>query len=171
MSRRTIWTITGVVLGLLLVCVVTVVLLVRPYATGAKAAPLPAFLAGERLLVAFPGRGGDDLYLLRVGDAKGDGLLLAEDVAEAAVTVYTVSEGHAVEAIGGDYGGFVPGKDWLFVWYAADGLSTLGQMNSRSEEHVTALDSKGDWLHGYAPSTGRRRSCTTSTRTRPCSLR
>jgi Tol biopolymer transport system component len=144
-----IWTITWIVLGLLIVCVVAAVLLARPYVTGAKAAPLPAFLAGERMLVAFLGRGGDDLYLLRVDDAKNDGLVLAQDVAEASVSVYAAPAGQPVEAVGGSYGGFVPGKDWLFVWYAAGDVSTLVQMNSRSEEHVTVLDSKGDWLYGY----------------------
>jgi dipeptidyl aminopeptidase/acylaminoacyl peptidase len=147
--KRLVWTITGVVLGLLIVCVVVAVLVARPYVTGARAAPLPDFLAGERMLVAFPGRGGDDLYLLQVDDAKNDGLVLAQDVAEAAVSVYVASGAWGERAIRGSYGGFIPGKDWLLVWYTAGGVSMLGQMNSRSEAHTVALDSKGDRLYGY----------------------
>ena len=147
--KRVVWTITGIVLAVLVICVVAAVLFARPYVTGARAVPLPAFSAGERMLVAFPGRGGDDLYLLRVDDPKNKGLVLAQDVAAASVSVYAAPKGQPVEAVGGSYGGFVPGKDWLFVWYASGGVSTLGQMNSRSEEHAVVLDSKGDWLYGY----------------------
>jgi Tol biopolymer transport system component len=148
-SKKTVWTIIGVVLGLLVVCVVAVVLIGRPYVIGTKAAPLPSFLASERILVAFASRGGDDLYLLRLEEEKGDGLLLAEDVTEAAVAVLSVQDNEVVDVIVGPYGGFVPGRDWLFLWQMTDQVSMFGQMNSRSKEPVDVLDSKGDWLYGY----------------------
>jgi hypothetical protein len=148
-SKKTVWTIVGIVLGLLVACVVAVVLVARPYVVGTKAAPVPAFLAGERILVAFASRGGDDLYLLQLEEEKSEGLLLAEDVTEAAVAVLSVQDNQVVDTIGGPYGGFVPDKDWLFLWQATDEVSTFGQMNSRSEEPLGVLDSKGDWLYGY----------------------
>jgi Tol biopolymer transport system component len=148
-SKKTVWTIIGIVLGLLVACVVAVVLVARPYVIGTKAAPLPSFLAGERILVAFASRGGDDLYLLRLEEEKSEGLLLAEDVTEAMVAVLSVQDNQVVDVIGSPYGGFVPDRDWLVLWHTIEQVSMFGQMNSRSEELVDVLDSKGDWLYGY----------------------
>jgi Tol biopolymer transport system component len=148
-SRKTVWTIVGVILGLSVACVVAVVLFARPYVVGSKAVPIPSLLMGERILVAFASRGGDDLYLLQLDQEKSEGLLLAEDVTEPAVTVRVVQGEQAADPVGGSYGGFVPGRDWLLVWHATEDISALGQMNSRSSEPVDVLDSKGDRLYGY----------------------
>jgi hypothetical protein len=148
-SKKTVWTIVGIVLGLLVACVVVVVLVGRPYVAGSKAVPIPSLLVGQRLLVAFASRGGDDLYLLQLEQEKSEGQLLAEDVTEPAAAVLAVQPDQVTTLVGGSYGGFVPRRDWLLLWHAEEGVSTVAQMNSRSQEPVIALDSKGDWLYGF----------------------
>ena len=154
MSKKLVWTVVWVVLGLLLVCAVAVVLVARPYVSGIKALPVLWPFAGDRALVAFRGRRGDDLYLLSPGQAREEGTLLAEDVGQSTGAFAVVRNGRVVGVMGNNYGGFVPGLDWLLFWYAMDEVSALAQMSARADAPTTILDSKGDWLVGSVFSKG-----------------
>jgi len=143
-------------LVLLLICVVVVAVLAAPYVRGTKVLPVvPSAvtnvvpgLAGEHVLIAFPGRRGDDLYLVKVGQGKNEGTLLAEDVEVSTVIFSSVRRARHRGALGGEYGGFVPGLDWLLLWHAAEGKAVVRQMRAGDPQLTNVLDSKGYWLSG-----------------------
>jgi hypothetical protein len=152
LSKRTIWTIVGVAAGLLVVCVVAALLAARPYMIGQRA--LPVLWAGEHMLVAFDEPRGADLYLLKPGQLKSEGTLLVQDVEPTAVNLALTPGDATWQRLGGRYGGFVPGLDWLLLWYERDGQGMLAQMGVHDEAPTEVLDSKGDLLSGIVFATG-----------------
>jgi hypothetical protein len=151
-SPKMIRRIGGGALALLLLCVVVGAVLSIPYVRGTRVLPIPPNvipgLVSERVLVAFPGRRGDDLYLLRPGEAKSEGTLLVEDATRATITFSTVRDARSRGALGGEFGGFVPGLDWLFLWRAGEGEVLVQQMRTGDPEPVDVLNLEGVRLAG-----------------------
>jgi Tol biopolymer transport system component len=146
LSRRGMWSIVGGLAALLVICVAAAFVIGQPYIVGRRA--LPVLWAGDFLLVSFQGPRGDDLYLLSPGQLKSEGKLLAQDVETTAASFVVVANERIEEDLGGVYGGFVPDKDWLLLWYERDGQGMLAQMGVRDEAPIEVLDSKGDVLSG-----------------------
>jgi len=144
--KKAIWTIVWVVLGLLVACGVTAFFVGRPYVIGSKALPVPPLVAGDRVVIGFASRGGDDLYLLKTGQDKSEGVVLAEDVQPANVSFVSVKDTH-VEPFG-RYGGFVPGLNWLLLWYGDGERTVIEQMRVGDEAPTSVLASKGDQVSG-----------------------
>jgi hypothetical protein len=144
--KKAIWTIVWVVLGLLVACGVTAFLVGRPYVIGSRALPVPPLVAGDRVVIGFASRGGDDLYLLKAGQDKSEGIVLAEDVQPANVSFVSVKDTH-VEPFG-RYGGFVPGLNWLLLWYSDGERTVIEQTRVGDEAPTPVLASKGDQVNG-----------------------
>jgi hypothetical protein len=145
-NKKLIWTIVWVVAGLLVACAVTGFFVARPYVVGSKVLPVPSFLAGDRIIVGFVSRGGDDLYLLKDGQDKNEGTLLAEDVQPPSASFASIQDIY-VEPFG-RYGGFVPGLNWLVLWYGDGERTVVSQMRVGDESLTPVLTSKGDQLTG-----------------------
>lgn len=144
--KKLIWTIVWVALGLLVACGVTAFFVGRPYVIGSKALPVPDLFAGDRMVVGFASRGGTDFYLLKTGQDKSEGILLAEDAQPANVSVVSVKDTH-VEPFG-RYGGFVPGLNWLVLWYGDGERTVIEQMRVGDASPTRVLASKGDQVSG-----------------------
>ncbi len=144
--KKLIWTIVWVVLALLVACGVTAFFVGRPYVTGSKALPVPDVVAGDRLVVGFASRRGNDLVLLKTGQDRSEGILLAEDAQPANASFVSVKGTH-VEPFG-RYGGFVPGLNWLLLWYGDGERIVIEQMRVVDESPMTVLASKGDHVSG-----------------------
>ena len=145
---KLVWVVIGVVGGAVLGCLAVALLFIYPYLTGSKVLPVVPRLTDDNVLIASPGRRGTDLYLLKLGQDKREGKLLAEDVRSAQAGVGLVRDGLYRGELGGDFGGFVPGLDWLFLWYRGEEKGQVCQMRTGDDAPVTLLEYKGGQVMG-----------------------
>lgn len=139
----------GASIGLLLVVILAVVAVNWFLDSGA---------GGNRLLLAFPDRGGEnDLYLLRLEQTKDEGTLIAEDV-RAALGYFWVSEApdQFIPVGSYEYGGFVPESDVSLFWYQDDdGDIFLNKMRAKDDQPTLLFDSNSSYLMGRVLGDGR----------------
>jgi len=156
-KRRTALTcgIVGGMVVLLVICAAVVLWVAIPSLTGKQILPaipgLPGILGppGDEILLAFPSRRGDvELYLLELGQDEKEGTFLAEDVERFFTVFLLLEEETHRRRIGGDYGGFVPGSNRLFLWYRLEDEIVIQQMRFGDGEPTDVMDSKADYLWG-----------------------
>ena len=103
---------------------------------------LPRILpTGKQVMLGFPSRSGDaDLYLLKLGQEKDEGVLIAEDTGASSQAYFVLVDDKQVwRRIGGEYGGFVPNSNRVLYWYQDDEdvvLREIGVGDKESSEII-----------------------------------
>jgi len=134
----------GVAIGV----VVILLLLLVVCAVVAGFLVIPRLAGDEQVLLAFPSRSGDaELYLLNLGQDRGDGVLLAEDVERASMGFWLLKD-EIYQGWGSLYGGFVPDSDRLLLWYDLDDETVIQQMRVGDKEPAKVIESGAELRWG-----------------------
>ncbi|MBE9508998.1 MAG: hypothetical protein IMY86_13235, partial [Chloroflexi bacterium] len=101
---------------------------------------IPRLTGGDRVLLAFPSRGGDvELYLLKLGQDERDGILLAEDVEWVSTTLWLLEDGQ-YRLWGDGFGGFVPNTNHVLLWYEEEGDTVMQQIRIGDREPTEVIE-------------------------------
>lgn len=112
---------------------------------------LPKF-GQDRLMVAFPISSSEvDLYLLKSGQAKEDGYLLAENAQPASGQYSIINRKGEIEPFRistFNYGRFVSGANYIFFWYKEDSGVALKSQPVSNDKVTDVLSIKNEPLQG-----------------------
>jgi Tol biopolymer transport system component len=142
----------ALVIGLGIVCLLTlaiVVVFIFPKLGG----------GGSGILIGIPTSDGEaDLYTLRLGQDLEQATLLAENVLESDLYVYSLQDSQ-YSRIGNpmlNFGGFVPNQNRLVFWYAdSDGESYLQRFQMNQDAPTELYHGNFNYMYGTIYNNGR----------------